>query len=986
MNKKPILSKHPKKLIVFLLVCLITITLAGCDSSNKKPTGDLDLNAKYASVGDYSVTVGDVYNKLRYNALSYVENQVYSFLYKEEIEALETDLASDESVYKEKVEHEILHDIYDVHEEDELDDLTDKQKSIAVKTYVDEMYKKGYVISYDDVVAKKFDSVYPNYYLEVAKYIAAKNKLEGEFEKDEEGNINFGDITDESYFTKDEVVDWYETNYENTGDVTAILIRFINEAEINEIFKKFGLKQVNNKWYQIKLEKDYSEYTKNEYDEYYEDYKIDLKGDSPLTSVDKEGNGRATVLKIYAAIYNYVYAYRDPINLTNITINDADGNLKYYRYIENIIEADKATYQANPNNTEYEDLVKKLVEYNETNEETTVLTKERLDKYSTSLRSYVYGLKTEAEEEGKSFTQYSTKGQSKGDYYYLVFKAAQAEIENEMVDGEHKPLYEEIEKEDDEVEINFTNEEFLNEILLEMFDDEINDTYITDAFNERVKEAKLVIYDSVVESQFMYNSASKLAESYEKNKKQNNNYVAEVTYKGQNHKITVSDVFNHLEPLNGPQLASNLLFQEYIKDTDYYKDLLADYSDYEETVKLMLYYFSNDYYASSGYPSSIGKYNFMMLYYGTANVEEVVKDFLMVSDATNAYFSDFTNGGFATTDTFYSNLVSYAEKSYKDFYSLTASGLTVYVDKDEDGEADDITGVEAEAKALLEAALIEVKNSNVDYATAFNNVVSDFNSSSRSEDEAGNPTTPESKWAQYRKLGLHIKVSSFSTITKDTEGVDEAIVNRVKTLYPVAVDSVLGFTSPLLDEVIITTEDNEVTTLLITGGSKPTSAVFETDDEDKKALYDTIKVVINNEQVAIDVKYDTEIVNLEQVKVYVSEYVLLGDVYSLPSTTNAALDAYVLPLITKYTGNASQQKVVSLKFEEIAKETSKALTFHYSTELSGESNKGFNEGFITDYNTKGRAGFLQHYQTILQNTEDNYDPQYANWWTDMYGN
>ena len=981
MNKKPILSKHPKKLIVFLLVCLITITLAGCDSSNKKPTGDLPLSDVYASVGTHKVTVEEVYNKLRYNALSYVENRVYNFLYSEEINQVKADLAENgKGDYKERIDDKILHEIYGVHEEDELNDLTDKAKDIAVKKYVDNMYKKGYVISSEDVVAKNFSSVYPNYYLEIAKYIAAKNKLEAEFKdlkKDEDGNItSFGEITDETYFTKEDVVEWYETNYENTGDVTAILIRFINEAEINEIFKKFGLKQANNKWYQIKLdpEKESDWNTKNGYDKYYEDYKIDLSSDAPLTSVDVNGNGRATVLKIYAAIYNYVYVYRNPINLTDETINDQDGHLKYYRYIERII---RETGDEN----EYDELVEKLVQYNEDNSETTVLTKDRLDKYSTSLRSYVYGLKTEAEEEGKPFTQYSTKGQSKGSYYYLVFKVAQDEIEKEMIDGEHKPLYEEIEKEDDKVEINFTNETFLNEILNEMFDDEINDTYIAEAFDERVKEANIKIYDSIIEAQFMYNSTSKLAESYEKNKKKNknNSVVAEVTYKDKTESINVKDVFNYLEPLNGPQIASNLLFQEYIKTTPYYEKLLPDYSDYEETVKLMLYYFSNDYYAGSGYPSSIGKYNFMMLYYGTANVEEVVYDYLMVSDATNAYFSDFTNRGFASTDEFYSNLVTYAEDTYKDFFSLNVSGLTVYADKDEDGEADDITSVENEAKELLTVALQEVKNSHTDYSTALNNIVSDYNSSSRSEDEANNPTTPESKWAKYRKLGLHIKVSNYSTITNTTDGVDEGIVNRTKALYPTAVDSVLGFTSAVLDEELITTKDNEVTTLLITGGSKPTSAVFKSEDDEVNDLYDSIKVVINNEKDVIDVKYDTEMVNLNQVKVYVSEYVLLGDVYSLPSTTNAALDAYILPLITKYTGSASQQKIVAAKFAELG-----ALKFDYETDLSVEANPEFNSAFIADYNNKDRAGFLEKYNTILQDSEDGYDPQQENWWTTMY--
>ena len=60
------------------------------------------------------------------------------------------------------------------------------------------------------------------------------------------------------------------------------------------------------------------------------------------------------------------------------------------------------------------------------------MSKEKLDKYSTSLASYVYNdLKTEATEEGKSFTQYATEGKSFGSYYYLVFKIDQEEIEQE---------------------------------------------------------------------------------------------------------------------------------------------------------------------------------------------------------------------------------------------------------------------------------------------------------------------------------------------------------------------------------------------------------------------------------------------------------------------------------------------------------------------------------------------------------------------------
>ena len=970
MNKKPILYKHPKKFIVFLFVCLITITLAGCDSSNKAPTDDIDLNATYASVGDYKVTVGDVYNKLRYNAVEYLERQVYNFIYQEEINTLTDDLYNEdktvnkESKYFEKIENKILSDIYGVHEEDEIEELSDKEQRIAVEQYADNMYKKGYAISKDDIKNKKFESIYPFYYLEIAKYIAAEKKLSEEFTKDAEGK--FEEVTDESYFTKDDVVEWYESNYENTGEVTAILVRFINSAEINEILKKFGLKQSGGNWYQIKLDAEKCK-TKNGYDKYYEDYKIDLSSDNPLTSVDKYGNGNATVLKIYAAIYNYVYVYRDPIVLdSTVSINDADGHLKYYNYISKILEKDKATREADLNNNEYETLLAKLEEYENANDETIVMSKEKLDKYSTSLSSYVYtSLRTEPEEGKTAFTQYSTEGKSFGSYYYLVYKIAQKEIEQETT----TKLYEETENEDGETEITFLNETFLNEILQEMFDAELDDTYISDAFNERVKEAELKIYDSIIESQFMNSSTSALVESYKKNKKENNKLIAEVTYKGKTESISVKDLYNYLEPLNGPSLASNLLFQEYIKSTKYYTDLKANHDTYIETIKIMLYYFANDYYASSGYPSTIGKYDFMMLYFGTADVEEAV-EFLMLSEAMNAYFSDFSAHTLDSSNTFYTNLMNYALETYKEFYSLTASGLTVYVDKDEDGVADDIANVKDEAQKLLEFALSEVAHSTKDYATALNDVVTDYNSSSRIDDE--NPTTPESKWAKYRKLGLHIEVSSYSTITDTTDGIDEDIQTRVSELYSKVVDPVLGFTSAYLDNKVLTTEENKLTVLLITGGALPTSALFETEDEDTKKLYEEVKVVINDKQEIIKLDYTSKEITEAQVKVYVAEYILVGDVYSLPSSTVAALDAYLLPLITKYTGSASQQKLVSLELG----------TINY--EYDGELSSVFNEAFIAEYETLGRAGFLAKYNTILQNSEDGYDSPYENWWTKMY--
>ena len=981
MSKKPILTKRPKTILALILVCLITIALTGCDSSNKMPAGGLDLTAKYASTtdGKYSVTVKDVYEKLRYNAVSYVEDSVYKILFKEEIDTVAADVVSSnqKSKYRERLEEIILKDIYGTSDEEEIAKLHDKE--VKEITYVDKMFQKGYAIEttdFSNAEDRDLTSVYANYYLEVAKYVAAYNKLSEKFEdfsKDENDQIKFKEPTDDSYFTKEDVVTWYKNNYENTGDVKVLLVRFLSQKESEKILAKFGLKSTGGKWYQIKLDEEKPEKwdTKTSYDEYYKNYKLNLTGGE--SAIDDFGNGNATVLKVLAAIYNSVYGeYRQPLELdpTNTFAAFKESytgkdHLLYYNYVKSILEKD---HSAADDNDEYNDILSILDKYEEKNAETILLTKERLDKYSSSLTDYVYNtLKTEAAEEGKAFTQYNTVAKGIGNYYYLVYKVSQAEVKQE----ETEKLYEEV----DDV-ITFKNKEFLNEILNEMFEEEINENFIHTVFHERIEDAKVKIFDSIIEAQLMYSSSSELAESYSKNKNKNNNnnIIAEVTYKGKTEKIYVKDAFEYLEPLYGTQIAQNLLFKQFIKNTEEYKALAADQKEYDryvETVKSMLYYFANDYYSSSGFPASIGKYNFMMLYYGTANVDEVVKDFLMVSEITSSYLADF-NKQFKNVD-FYNKVWEYAKADYNNFYSLTVSGLTVYADLDEDGKADTDAlsneKIKNAANELLNKAYDIAINSNDDYETTLNNVISEFNDSSRIADS--NPTTPEYTWAYYRSLGLHLELSSFGTITNSTKDADKNIQSRVFAISDKAVDKELGFISKYLDTENTTTEDDRVTRLLVTGGTNATSAKYEKNKNDEKDIYSSVNVIINGEQVKIDLTYEEDLFTEQQVKAYIAEYILLGDVYSLPSSTITALDEYVLPYITKYVGNASQMNIVGNELGSIK--------FDYNEALSENV---FSAEFIAEY--KDRENFLKEYIEILENTEDNYDVKFDAWWNEMY--
>ena len=48
---------------------------------------------------------------------------------------------------------------------------------------------------------------------------------------------------------------------------------------------------------------------------------------------------------------------------------------------------------------------------------------------------------------------------------------------------------------------------------------------------------------------------------------------------------------------------------------------------YENYIDLILYNFSNGSYASNGYSASIGKYKFLMLYFHTSDITEIVNNY-----------------------------------------------------------------------------------------------------------------------------------------------------------------------------------------------------------------------------------------------------------------------------------------------------------------------------------------------------------------------
>lgn len=973
MSKKIILTKRVKTVFLLVLMCLISISLTGCDS--RESNGSLNLSDTYASVGTTNtVSVGEVYDELRYYAAGYINDFAVNVMYEQELKTVRENRAN----YKEKYEEAILNGIYGSHEEETLDELKEADAKKTVLAYIDTMHQQGYALptlttgteysDYKAVLAAYYDAVCSYYDIEVAKYVAAYNHLleEADVTVDAEGKLVFGEITDESYFTVDDVIEWYEDNYVNTGDVNALVIRFQNNDEANKVLKLFGIKTYNGKWYQIKPTTEELETIKKskvDYDKWYDEYVInEAKG---LQSID-EIAGFSTILQIYQEIYKYVYTYR--VTSTSLTGN----HLKYYNHISSLIE-NKRGITAEEDKAAYDALVATLTADSAYAVE---MNSEKVNTYSATFATYVY--ESLQVEENVSYSQFSISPQSKGSYSFLVFKFAH------VADTE---IYEEVENEDEEKENKLlaTDEAkaLINTILEELFLDTLSDSYIEDVEHDRVEDTKITIYDAMIESYFMYTSGSHFAENYEKNKKSNNNYIAEVKYKDTKKQIKTDDFYSYLEPLYGTQIAYRLLFENYIKTTPYYTTLNteAKYDEYVETIKTILYYFSNDYYASSGYPSTMGKYTFMLMYFGTADVEEAVYDVLMLSDATAAFYNDYNEHGF-TGDEFYEKLATYANESYNDYYSLTASGIQVFADLDQDGENDVLSAeLQSLAKLLLEDVYTAISKSNSDYATAANNVVTEYYATTRDESvKDNNPTASEAKWAKYRKAGLELKVESIGEVTNTTTTVEANIQSKLESLYTTLVNENYGFVSSYLDDTKLVSEDNTtVTMLLITSGTLKSQIKY--DEEDYNEFYDEVTIMINDVKETVTVTYETNVITKEQVKVYVAEYMLYGDVYSLPTSTTAALDTYLATLVSKYTSSASKTQII--------KNTLGAVTLANENKTVAKNTNGlnptYNDLFVTEYNSSTRTGMFEKQLQQLKDSSNGYDFEtHKTWWDSMY--
>lgn len=952
MIRKTKSKKIPRRLLAATMSCVFMISLSSCSGAGNS-YGKLNADEVYAKSGNYTVTNGELWNELKWDAASIIEEQIKNVVINDQIEEVKVvmandydsltaeqkeDLGSNEEYtelydkYSARLVDYVVQDVFNFNYNTEtywkaLEDLDSKTKKISIAKYADEIYSSYKIDSIESVklvdllnnaneenqenyltIATTLNNVY---YPLLAKEIFAESKT---YEKIEEAMEESSDDEEKiGYFSNSEYISQFKKEYANQHDLSLLLIRFNTEDEFNDTLRAFGIKIYNKQYYYVDgvdpetgLERSY-----NDYCEYYDEL-----SNSELSSPIDSGY----MLEIFIQIYNYIYGgYKDKLT-SGSSLTDVDQlNLLRTEITNKLLNMPADEVKENALNALKD------------NEE-LVYSRERIDEISSSFYSYLY------ETLDLEKVCFSTSTQSHNESFYIAYKFDEAEPVN--------TLYNKDLTDDQIIEIitDEENKEIFDTLQKALVDSTLTDSTISNYLKEATDDVKVQIYDEATEIKYAL-SHTNYSKTISKNK--NKNVLATIEFDGKKWNLNITadnedeksvkkadgqafGIFDYLEGVNGQTTAIDILSKKLIKDTDAYAQTNEDRDLYKDYIEAILYNFANEGYASSGYSSTIGKYNFLMLYFHSTNIDEIIDNYYRVQFASTKILVDHSN------DKLISFIKSYSDSLYEKYFSLSATRLVVYFDGDDDNQPDEIADwkdkvvsfdgnsvtLEEVSKSLVFDVYTEISSSTEDHSTKLTSVVEEYNDSARVAFD-NNPIVSENKWAKYKKLGLRVKTEDV-TATNSTLDMDFNLKQRLfdytdpngeyqyfinNTTPSIYIEPIYEADIAKNDDTIVETKDGYNLILVTTGNSKP-SAEWSKEDFDTD-LYNDITIKYNEKYVTIDdIFNDEEKLTANQIKLYFLEYVLTGSSTLLPSDLASACSTFLTPVITRFTSDATQRQIV----------------------------------------------------------------------------
>ena len=566
------------------------------------------------------------------------------------------------------------------------------------------------------------------------------------------------------------------------------------------------------------------------------------------------------------------------------------------------------------------------------------LTSEDLSAYDTSLVSLIKSI-------NKNFTDLNGKtyklNQQFGNYVYSVY------LNKEYKDADYAKLPENIEEGAEKSDKQIAKEDTVKEII----ENKLTSSTISSLLLEELYDAEVVINDYVFDALYSIENEkhTRLAAN-----KFSNDFLVSVG----GSKLTVEAFYATLEKVLGVSTAMDYFTSKTLLTSAYAEKVTSeDETKYKEEMNKVISAFENGDYASSGFPTSIGKDVFMFVYFGSTSESEVEEFYrankaweYFVADQDEAYFNaayEFGKeyAGYTVTDS-EGKETPVAGK----YFDLSVKHILLTVDYNGDGKADDpelfmnkltdakkeelLTNITETMLAIVKEVNYIVDNDLRSLLEALDFIKDRFNTTDT--DDAKLLSNPSKTWIDYRKefnLGLTIEDLGSVNNSNVSQYVSEFGIG-VKQLYTelkakadndkdfsISDDYLYGdILKPNTDSEGTETPKTEAEQLAEMGtkliktsfgyhilasynSSTMTSAKYlESSDSGKQ--YQNIKVEINGEEVTdLNGYSDQKYASISQIKIYEGQLNTDEGIDDLPPGAKTFIGKFYSDFKSKYTNS-----------------------------------------------------------------------------------
>jgi hypothetical protein len=904
-----------KKATLAIALFFVVLTLSSCGKKTSSYEGITD--DVYAKSGEHTITNKELYDLLKYQKQGFTftssnnldelkEELIFSpwtakVTFTKKGDALKDAKEEELNVYEKDVKEIVDKAVYGTSDKEEIEKLSDKAIKTAKIKFLDSFVSKGIVT--DNIYDEK---ILDTYKLTLAKKDYARELLkisvQEEFIKDKKGKDT--DEENEDYISNEDVIEYFESNYENKNPLDALLIKFTNKNEADQTLRLFGditvdgveyrgLKSYKNRLYLVPKPQDndgkFIDLTYTEHNEHYKDYTV-TSSSLALDEViyTNEGNrveGLAVLVE-FVKMYRYMYEYKTTI--TEKDIEDLAKSTSLETAINKVKEFDNNAF-----NYEYDEL----------------------NDINSSLRTYLYNTLVATPEEGQAISyRYSSSPRSYNSNYYLMYKLT------------------------DQVKSTFDPEkdtELDKEIREKLFDEKLTDSYVTEKTNELMELVSFKIYDPEIELIYTLNNSD-----FKTTKDKSSKYIANIKVKADEellvekaeYNITPVQFFEKLEKVAGPSFAFNSLAEKALLNSSYAEKVTADdKQEFKENFKAVIDSFSNNYFASYGLPASMGRKNFIKLYFNADSIEEALDTFYMTSHVLTEYLEDIY-AHYGEGEKTLKALQKYSENYYNAYYSASANHFLTYLDIDEDGNPDDPKDYletlsddkKAEFKQLVfdfnKAIYDEAAKKSGSHSSTFSSIITEFEESTRfvpsQETCDREPSLVDCKWAKYKKAGLNVKTEDLSTITNESSlSYDEAFIAKFEELLNSQNNTIHGqYMQPIgtsYDDLLTSTFGWHI--IVLTGTTDQLSAQFKESDDDfeGKQYYNNIVYYEDGKEITLNAYNNNNYPSLNQIDIYLRERAYSNGIENLPSSVKTAMEATFAPVMKQF--DSDQNKLFLLR-------------------------------------------------------------------------